>query len=167
MIGRVVHEADLQARGIGERSHAVQELAPVSVTLGSVVHVDDDPFDLGEVRLAQLPPGLQSVDHEVAGLVAGGEEQERLPGHDLQDPAWNQLLLRPHVMVEGGDRFLAAGPATARVAAQVDDRLGVHADTDSLRIAVGLCVHAVHVLEDRVRPRRFFWTTVLATVRSR
>ena len=152
VIRRIVHQADLQARPIGELHHPLEELRPPPRVLRPVVQVDHQPLDRPQARPDLGPPHPQRIDPGVAGLVRTEQEHQRPAGHH-QDAEWGQLLLRRRVMVPAlGHLTGGVGPGFSPpdVIAQGHLRLGVHGDLQRLGIGPGLLPHGRHVGEDRV-----------------
>jgi hypothetical protein len=65
------------------------------------------------------------------------------------------------------DRLETTGLSPSRVFADMHGRFCIHTDSQSFRVRICQSVYLPDVVEDRVGVRRFFWTLVLATVRSR
>jgi hypothetical protein len=87
VIRRVIEQLNRFSDRVGELHHPVQELSTLSVALRTVVGFDLQQRDaLALAHRALLPPGLQGIDNEVAGLGGAAESQLELAGIFVDDP---------------------------------------------------------------------------------
>lgn len=83
---------DRFADGVGELHHAIEELRALPVALRAVVGLDlqqGDGVALPGRKL--LPPGVQGVDDEIAGLGGTTEAQMQLAGSLVDDTKFRVL----------------------------------------------------------------------------
>jgi len=80
----------------------------VPAALGTIVQVDHEAFYGGQAFLAHRPPTIESIDQEIAGLVAGGKKQERFAVGGFQNSARRQFFLGHHIMISRLDRLKPA-----------------------------------------------------------
>ena len=70
----------------------------------SVIQIDDQMFDTGQILFPLLSPKKNTVSHEVADLVMGAKKQERFAGDRLQNAARHQFSLGTPIMIQCVDR---------------------------------------------------------------
>jgi hypothetical protein len=110
-----------------------------------------------------LPPGVQAVDDEVTGLGRAAKPQEQFAAVLIDDAERDVLLFTAHVVI--GCPVVAARLAAARIRADVDRRLAVHAQAHDARVVPP--VFGLEVGEDGIGLRNFFSGLALRTARSR
>ena len=140
---------DRLAGGVGKVGHALEELGAPAAAFRAVVGLDLDVRNDGPLPFGQrLPPGLQAVDDEVAGLGGTAEGQAQLPAVLVDQPERGVFFRAAHVVVGGA--VVAPRHPAARVVADVDGGLAVHAQPPDRPAAGGLAVLGPEVGEDRV-----------------
>ena len=172
VVRRQIHQFDLDLVAIGEPDQTVHELGPGTADLRAVVEFDVQPLDTGMNGLPLLPPALEAVGDEVAGLLRVPEKEQGLvdllrPAVQFENSERNQKGVGRHVVIERPDRSGSAGFAASGEVADFDLGLGV--DGDPQGVGVGRCPGAgfADVFEDRVGLGDFFSGRVLSTRRRR
>ncbi len=150
---------------IGERNPALEKLGAPAIAFRAVVGLDLEQSDavtlLGGLV---LPPGLEAVDDDVAGLGGAAEGQVQLARILVHDTERGVLLPAAHVVVGGSG--VATGATTPRVVADLDRGLAVHTHSHDASVVTGL-VFGLEIGEDGIGFRDFFWGLALSTGRSR
>lgn len=163
VIWRVVDQDDLQTCLLGKLDHPCHKLRTPALDLGAIVEVDDQLGDVSVTVLVVLPPVLQAVDDEIAGLARGSEEDGQPTGHDIENAEGNELVFRFEVMIGGFHRPGASRKPTPGEWTDLDLRLGVNGNPKGIRASIGFFVLFVNRFEDGVGffnalDGFFFWT---------
>jgi hypothetical protein len=165
VVRRIVEEADGLADVIGELDHAFEKLRAPAIALWSVVGLDLDVCDASTLlRGLTLPPRVEAVDDEIAGLRRAPEGQMKGATVFVDDTKRRVFFLAPHVVV--GRLVVTPRLASARVVANIHRRLAVHAQAHD-GFALAISVMFPDVGEDGVGFGDFFWGLALSTGRSR
>src|SRR5512144_1793734 len=172
VVGRIVQQLDDFAGAVGKLHHALEELRAHAAAFWAIVHLKLYVGDLGPLlRGCTVPPLLQAIHEEVAGLEGASKRQMQPPTILLHDPEWNLLFLAAHVVI--GGLGVAAGFPTPRVVPKLLRVLAIEAQAPDLPTfhaspaRYGLPVLIRQVGEDGVGFREFFGGLAFPTLRRR
>ncbi len=165
VVRRKVQQANGLADVIRELNHPLEKLRAPTIALGPVIRLDLHVCDLcAQLGRLTLPPGVETINDEIARLGRAAEAQMQLPTGFIDDAKRGVLLLAPHIVV--GCLVIAPRLAAPRVLANIDRRLAVDAQAnDGFALASALVVFDIG--EDGVGFWDFFWGLALSTGRSR
>ena len=128
--------------------------------------------DRGLLRHGEVvPPVLQAVDDEIAGLEGTAKGQMELPAVFIHQPERDVFFLSAHVVV--GGPVVAPGFPAAGVVPDLHRGFAVDAQALDRPIRVGiplregLAIPFGQVGEDSIGFRNFFWGLALITLRRR
>jgi len=172
MVRRQVHQFDRDPVAIHELHQAFHELRAGTGDLGTIIEFDVQSLDAPMNRFSLVPPVLEAIGDEVAGLFRMAEEEPRLLDRhraaiQLQHAQRNQQGVGRQVVIEGLHGFGAAGLTATGELADFDFRLGIEGDSQRVRFVRSPGTGGLDVLEDRVGFGNFFSGRVFKTRRSR
>ncbi len=145
---------------------ALEKLGASSVAFRTVVGLDLEEGKVIPFRERQaVPPVIQAVHDEVAGLRRTAEGEVQLPAVFVHQPERCVFFLTAHIMVDG--LVVTPGLPATGIFADLHAGLAVHAQTLGLAPLNPVPVLFLEVGEDGVRFRDFFWGLALTTERSR
>ena len=165
VVRRIVQEVDGLAGVISKLDHALEKLRAAAIALRAVINLDLESCN-GSTRLGRLllPPCVEAVGEEIAGLGRASEEQMEVPTVFMDHPKRRVFFLASHVVIRRP--VVAPRLAASRVVANIHCRLAVHAQAQN-GFALASLVTSPDVGEDGVGFRDFFWGLALTTGRSR
>jgi len=165
VVGRKVQQANGLADVISKLNHPLEKLRAPTIALRPVISFDLQVRNpCAQLRRLTLPPCVQAIDDEIAGLGRASEGQMQLPIGFIDDTKRGLFLLASHVVV--GCLVIASRLAAPGVLANIHRRLAVHAQAhDGFALASALVL--LDIGEDRVGFWDFFWGLALSTGRSR
>lgn len=172
VIGRVVQQVDGFADRVGEVHQAREELGPHPTAFRAIIDLELEVRDHGLLGRGEVvPPVLQAVDDEIAGLEGTAKGQMELPAVFIHQPERGVLFLSAHVVV--GGPVVAPGFPAAGVVPDLHRGFAVDAQALDRPIRVGiplregLDIPFGQVGEDGIGFLNFFGGLALITVRRR
>ncbi len=166
MVRRVIEQLDGLSDMVGKLHHAIEELGSPAIAFRTVVSLDLEPGKgMAFVHGEALPPVVQGVHDEVAGLRRTAEGEIQLPAVLVDQTEWRVLFLTAHIVV-GGLVITPSFPA-AGIIPDVHGGLAVHAQSLGLASLPGFSVLFMEIGEEGIGLWNFFWGLALSTGRSR
>ena len=98
VVGRIVHQANLQTRSVRELNHPLQKLRPASRVVRAIVQVDHQPPDRWQAVLHQQPPHLEPIDPKITRLL-GAEDDGQRSRRQHQNAKRRPFPLRRWIMI--------------------------------------------------------------------
>jgi hypothetical protein len=172
VIGRVVQQLDGFADVIGEVYQAFEELSSHPTAFRTIIYLqlkvrDSDPLGYRGI----VPPVIQTVDNEIAGLAGTAKGQMELSAVLIHQPEGDIFFFTAPIVVSGP--IVTPGFPTARVVA--DLHRGFAIDTQaldlsvcgSLRLRESFAILFGEVDKDGIGFRELFLGLALITLRRR
>ena len=156
VVGWVVRKANLKTARVRKLDHPLEKTGSAAATFRPIVHVDDKTVDISKAFPAAIPPKIDAVHQEIAGLVAVRQEQEGFAGLCFHYSPGHQLFLGHHLVVKGLYWFQSTGFALSRVVADMDGGFRVHADANRFGVRISFGIYRMDIFENLVCPFVFF-----------
>lgn len=138
----------------------------MAIAFRAIVGLDLEPGEVPAFLGRQaVPPLIQAIDDEVAGLGRTAEDEVDLSAIFIHDAKRRVFFPATHVMI--GGLVVPPGLAAARILANLHRRFAVHGEALDV-VAVGAAsILGGEVGEDGIGFLDFFWGLALTTGRSR
>lgn len=165
VVGRIVEELDGLPDMVGEFHHALEELSTSAIAFGPVVGLDLESGEVAILGRQVIPPVIQTIDDEVAGLGRIAEDQVELSAVFIHDPEGRTFFLAAHVVI--GSLVISPGRAAPGILPNFYRGFAVDGQALDGTVFGTLSVLGSDVGEDGIGLRDFFWGLALTTGRSR
>ena len=137
VVGRVVQQVDGLADVIGEVHQALEELGPHPAAFRAIIDLQLQLGDGGSLGYRGIvPPVLQTVDDEIAGLAGTAKGHLEPPAVLIHQSEGDVFGFTPHIVI--GSPVVTPGFPTARVVANL--HRGFAIDTQALDLPVWVSI---------------------------
>ena len=162
VIGRIIRQRKRHAGLANKLYQTRQKLSAATMTLRSIVKIEQQRLDLGKPRFVGLPPLTHNIDQTIAGDLGGDAIDTQLVVLGQQHSHGRDLHFGVKVMVGGVDFHPVF--ARTRVIADLDHCLGIYAEAQHALVGIGLGVGLAELGEDSVGLGNLFFGKLFCTV---